>query len=122
MPKGFDYGYFIECVAQPAVEEVTEEILVTADFRQAELSDFATSASRGRFFQIRGIGERTTWDFTGLYVDVDNGYDGFSLYNTRTTIPGRPGYDRQETLAGSARLQWQANVWSRLCGSDLFAY
>lgn len=60
--------------------------------------------------------ERTTWDFTGLYVDVDNGYDGFSLDNTRTTLSDQPGHDRQETLAGSVRLQWQANEAYELIG------
>lgn len=60
--------------------------------------------------------ERTSWDFTGLYVDVDNGYDGFSLDNTRTTLSDQPGHDRQETLAGSVRLQWQANDTYELIG------
>ncbi len=49
-----------------------------------------------------------TVDFTAFYVDVDNGYDGFSLDNTRTTLSDQPGHDRQESTAGSARVQWQA--------------
>jgi outer membrane receptor protein involved in Fe transport len=49
-----------------------------------------------------------TIDFTGLYLDVDNGYDAFSLDNTRTTLSDRPGHDRQETVAGSMRFYWQA--------------
>jgi len=52
-------------------------------------------------------GDRLTIDLTGLYLDIDNGYDGFSLDNTRTTLSDEPGYDRQETLAGSARMRWQ---------------
>lgn len=47
-------------------------------------------------------------DLTGLYVDIDNGYDAFSLDNTRTTLSDEPGHDRQKTLAGSARLNWYA--------------
>ncbi|UZJ44660.1 TonB-dependent receptor [Marinimicrobium sp. C6131] len=47
-------------------------------------------------------------DITAFYVDVDNGYDGFSLDNTRTTLSDQPGHDRQESTAGSVRLQWQA--------------
>lgn len=47
-------------------------------------------------------------DATALYVDVDNGYDAFSLDNTRTTLSDRPGHDRQETLAGSLSMRWQA--------------
>lgn len=48
-------------------------------------------------------------DITGLYVNVDNGYDAFSLDNTRTTLSDQPGHDRAETTAGSARLQWRLN-------------
>jgi outer membrane receptor protein involved in Fe transport len=51
---------------------------------------------------------RLTVDFTGLYLDIDNGYDAFSLDNTRTTLSDEPGFDRQDTLAGSMRLRWQA--------------
>ncbi|MEE4639850.1 MAG: TonB-dependent receptor [Wenzhouxiangella sp.] len=52
--------------------------------------------------------QRLTVDFTGLYLDIDNGYDAFSLDNTRTTLSDEPGHDRQETVAGSMRLSWQA--------------
>ncbi|WP_334078394.1 TonB-dependent receptor [Microbulbifer sp. M83] len=51
-------------------------------------------------------------DITALYIDVDNGYDAFSLYNTRETLSDQPGWDRQETLAGSLVARWS--------GSDLF--
>src|SRR5690554_1668433 len=55
-------------------------------------------------------------DITGLYVDVDNGYDGFSLDNTRTTLSDEPGHDRQETRAGSVRLDWAAHSAFKLVG------
>ncbi len=47
-------------------------------------------------------------DVTTLYVDVDNGYDAFSLDNTRTTLSDQPGHDRQETLAVSVSTRFQA--------------
>ncbi len=47
-------------------------------------------------------------DLVGLVLDIDNGYDGFSLDNTRTTLSDQPGYDRQDTLAGAAHMRWQA--------------
>lgn len=47
-------------------------------------------------------------DVTALYVDVDNGYDAFSLDNTRTTLSDQPGHDRQETLAASVNMRFQA--------------
>jgi outer membrane receptor protein involved in Fe transport len=53
------------------------------------------------------VSETLALDFTGLYVNVDNGYDGFSLDNTRTTLSDKPGHDRQETLAFAAKANWQ---------------
>lgn len=48
-------------------------------------------------------------DVTTLLLDVDNGYDAFSLDNTRTTLSDQPGHDRQETIAGSVRVNWRAH-------------
>ncbi|WP_445354480.1 TonB-dependent receptor [Microbulbifer sp. EKSA008] len=46
---------------------------------------------------------------TLFYIDVDNGYDAFSLYNTRETQSDQPGWDRQETFAGALTAQWSGN-------------
>lgn len=48
-------------------------------------------------------------DLALLYVDIDNGYDAFSLENTRTTLSDQPGHDRQETLAGAVSASWTGN-------------
>jgi len=53
-------------------------------------------------------------DLTGLYLAIDNGYDGFSLDNTRTTLSDEPGHDRQDTLAGSVRTIWQVSADLRI--------
>ena len=49
-------------------------------------------------------GERTEIALTLGLVDIDNGYDAFSLDNDRTTLADNPGRDRQETVFGSAQL------------------
>lgn len=46
-------------------------------------------------------------DLTALLVDVDNGYDHFTLDNSRNTLSDEPGHDRQESKAFSAQLNWQ---------------
>ncbi|WP_461482778.1 TonB-dependent receptor [Porticoccus sp.] len=46
-------------------------------------------------------------NFTGFYVDADNGYDAFSLDNTRHTLSDQPGHDRQETTAVAVETIWQ---------------
>ncbi len=43
--------------------------------------------------------ENHTIDLNLLHTDVDNGYDGFSLDNTRTTHSDQPGTDAQKTNA-----------------------
>lgn len=62
---------------------------------------------RGKLsWQIRSDLE---FDFTGLYLNIDNGYDAFSLDNTRATLSDQPGFDRQETLASSVKMTWRAS-------------
>ena len=47
------------------------------------------------------------WDGTLLYADADNGYDEWSLNNTRfDTYSDEPGRDEQESLAGAIRGTW----------------
>ena len=46
-------------------------------------------------------------DLGFVFVDVDNGYDAFSLDNTRRTLSDEPGRDRQETSA--VNLNWAAS-------------
>lgn len=45
-------------------------------------------------------------DTTLFYVDVDNGYDHFSLDNNRKTLSDEPGRDMQETLALAFTATW----------------
>ena len=49
---------------------------------------------------------------TLLHIKTDNGYDAFSLDNTRDTYSNKPGSDKQDTTAAS--LQWEARVNSAL--------
>ncbi len=57
-------------------------------------------------------------------VDIDNGYDAFSLNNTRHTLSDEPGYDIQETNYISLKSRWrlrQVHVEALLntAGSDI---
>lgn len=53
-------------------------------------------------------GNRDTLDLTLMYIDIDNGYDAFSLDNTRHTLSDQPGKDQQESTA--LGLQWQREL------------
>ncbi|GAA5525851.1 pesticin receptor [Microbulbifer aestuariivivens] len=54
-------------------------------------------------------GDDLQLDFNGFYIDADNGYDSFSLENTRTTLSDQPGWDRQRTLAASLITRWSGS-------------
>lgn len=45
-------------------------------------------------------------DLTGFYADINNGYDAFSLDNTRTTLSDEPGRDRQISKAFALKSIW----------------
>lgn len=50
----------------------------------------------------------TTADVSLMFVDVDNGYDAFSLDNSLTMLSDKPGRDTQESVGLSLRLQHDA--------------
>ena len=49
-------------------------------------------------------------DINWHHFDIDNGYDAFSLDNTRITLSDQPGTDILETNAARLRWQWSGNV------------
>ena len=55
------------------------------------------------------INDAFSLDFTMLYSDVDNGYDAFSLDNSRETYSDEPGHDRLESLAAALDATWQVS-------------
>ena len=46
----------------------------------------------------------TTLDFTFLHADLDNGYDAWTLDNSRTSLADQPGEDSQRANGASLRL------------------
>ena len=53
-------------------------------------------------------------DFTGMHVDLDNGYDAFSLDNGFKTWSDQPGRDEQQTDAGALRVSYQLSSFAEL--------
>jgi iron complex outermembrane recepter protein len=50
-------------------------------------------------------GDALLTKLTAIYADVDNGFDAFTLDNTRNTLSDEPGFDRQKTKALAVSLQ-----------------
>jgi len=46
-------------------------------------------------------------DLSLSHVNIDNGYDSFTLDNSRTTLSDEPGQDQQESLALAIDSSWQ---------------
>ena len=47
---------------------------------------------------------------TAVYIDADNGYNAFSLENTRHTRSDEPGHDRQESIAIALQSTWDGSA------------
>ncbi|MFT6492177.1 MAG: outer membrane receptor protein involved in Fe transport [Porticoccus sp.] len=67
------------------------------------------------------VSDRLQLNFTGFYVDADNGYDAFSLDNTRNTLSDQPGHDRQESTAFAVESIWQATEQFEVVGLVSYA-
>ena len=60
-------------------------------FLGSDTNDIDEVTARGKF--AWEVNDDFSMDFTLLYSDVDNGYDAFSLDNTRETYSDEPGHD-----------------------------
>jgi outer membrane receptor protein involved in Fe transport len=58
--------------------------------------------------------EDTTVDLTWLHADLDNGYDAWSIDNSRRSLADRPGKDAQKSDGGSVRVNTSAGSLGRL--------
>jgi len=60
--------------------------------------------------KLRWLGQGSSYaELTAFYVDIDNGYDAFSLDNNRHTLSDEPGRDQQQSLSVAAKSYWQFN-------------
>jgi len=58
--------------------------------------------------------DHSVYSLTAFYFDGRNGYDAFSLDNTRDTLSDEPGRDHQKSLALAGRAEWQVGESSTL--------
>jgi outer membrane receptor protein involved in Fe transport len=58
--------------------------------------------------------DASSYGLTAFYFDGRNGYDAFSLDNTRETLSDAPGHDDQESFALAGRADWQLNDFQSL--------
>ena len=58
---------------------------------------------RGKFFWQ--IDNNNSLEFISSLIDLDNGYDAFSLDNNRDTLSDEPGFDKQDSTLASLRFK-----------------
>ena len=103
--------------ARPSAARSSDALGYRASCRLTRTTAFATTSFLGRD-DTYGRDELTArgklaWspsddvqvDFTGLYVDVDNGYDAWAIDNGFNTYSDDPGRDAQRSAAGSVRVR-----------------
>lgn len=59
-------------------------------------------------------GDDTTVDVTWLHANIDNGYDAWSIDNSRRSLADEPGKDSQRSNGGALRLETGAGSLGRL--------
>lgn len=69
------------------------------------------STYRGKFSAQT---DRSSWRLVLGHVDVDNGYDAFSLDNDRDTLSDEPGIDQQTTGYAGLSVHWDLSAAVRL--------
>lgn len=71
--------------------------------------------------KLRWQDEARSLTVSAGHIDIDNGYDAFSLDNTRTTLSDEPGFDRQTTDYLAVAFASDAGIHARLEATLTFA-
>ncbi len=91
--------------ARLAVQSAAGDGFVTNDhLGRDDTNDRDETTLRARMHWL--ISDDATVKFSYMHVDVDNGYDAFSLDNTRHTLSDQPGHDRQDSDALGIDATW----------------
>jgi len=89
-----------------AVEQYNSDGFIENDFlKRDDTNNRDEFTMRGKL-SIAASNDLTI-DITAFVADFDNGYDAFSLDNTRHTLSDQPGFDRQDTKALATKFTYQ---------------
>jgi iron complex outermembrane receptor protein len=89
-----------------AVEQYRSDGFIINDFlNRNDTNNRDELTMRGKL--AISISKDLTLDITTFIADFDNGYDAFSLDNTRHTLSDQPGFDRQDTKALATKFTYQ---------------
>ena len=101
--------------------KLTDTVLYRASFGQTTSDGFIDNTSLNQEdtnnideftsrLKLRWLAsENLTLDLTMLLLDIDNGYDAFSLDANRKTMSDEPGHDRQQSKAFAINADWDVS-------------
>lgn len=90
-----------------AFEHRSDGFIDNSFLNRSDTNDRNEGVYRGRLQWLPS--DRQSLDITLSHVDIDNGYDAFSLDNTRTTLSDMPGNDRQQSDALGLHHRWSGD-------------
>jgi len=93
---------------------------ISNDFLNRDDTDNVDELSLRSIFDWQAS-EDLALKLTLFHVNADNGYDAFSLDNTRRTLSDTPGHDRHESTAFAVESNWRASDNIGLVGLVSFA-
>lgn len=67
---------------------------------------------RGRF--VWSAGDNWSFKLTGMFSDMDDGYDAFAIDNTLTVLSNNPGKDAQRSIGASFNIDWDGSSRFRI--------
>ena len=90
------------------VQQVTSDGFIDNEFLgKDDTNDRDELTVRGKLSWL--VGDASEIGLMLGYIDIDNGYDAFSLDNDRDTLSDEPGHDIQESTFGSLTWSWAAS-------------
>jgi outer membrane receptor protein involved in Fe transport len=102
-PTSDDSGYRL------AVKRYQSDGFTEATFlRRDDTNNIDETTARASY--TAKVNDALALDFTLFVADIDNGYDAFSLSNTRQTDTDQPGFDRQQTTAAALKASYQLST------------
>jgi len=89
-----------------AVGQTSSDGYIHNDYLQIDDSNSRDEFSlRGK---LRWLTQGNSYaELTAFYVDIDNGYDAFSLDGKRNSLADEPGRDQQQSLSIAGKSYWQ---------------
>ena len=91
-----------------ALQQHRSDGYIRNDYLQRDDTDNLDELSLRSIFDWKA-GENLELKLTVFHVNADNGYDAFSLDNTRNTLSDTPGHDRHEATALALQSTWRGN-------------